>query len=291
VKNSVNKTPAPINTQPLSGADMLRAAFNIQPLSEADVLHAAFESLDKRPASPRRVAPGALEAQGLQRWVRVEGPVQLTEDHLAPRSSKALMDLRAFTESESPLSFEENFVRAKRLNDLHVSAKTELREEPKTQELMESHVTNSAGSPFLSGTPFLTQDQINFAQLSLIDDGNLAITVSYTNRAFPSPFNKREDEALLPVAEHPREMVGVYTLHKKMIANGTIPHVESYYHDLSGDQAVTYTNAAADAKFTEIASPQSPINWNSKLRGSSSKSVSNDAKTDWRRWGYGTTSA
>jgi hypothetical protein len=257
-------------------------------VSEADVLQAAFKSLDRRPSSPRRVPPGELNKHGLQRWVRVEGPTtNPTEDHLVPRSSKALIQLRALsrrTHITPP--------RPRPLKKLEVAAKDGLGllQKHKTHKLMRSHSSSSNGSPFLSGTPFLTSGQISNARSSLMSGrGNVTITISYTGRAFHNSRSicPSENEALLPVAEHPREIVGVYTLRKRMIANGSILHVESYYHDMSGDRAIIYTNAAADAKFAEIASPKIPLNWNCHPQRISPRSVRDDSKTDWRRWGYG----
>jgi hypothetical protein len=229
----------------------------------AGILKNAFESLNQRPVSPRRIAQSELNAHDLQRFVRVEGPNHQnpTED-LVTRSSRALSDFKK--SSTSKYSKYLAPFRTKPLKKLEIAIKCDPHLANKKQNLMKNHASSSSNSPFLSGTRRFTSHQEYFAQNDLREHDNVSITISNTGRALRNSFNFiEEEEFLLPVGEHQRELVGTYTAFKKR--DGDKRFVESSYQDTSGDCPVIYINSDADAKFAEAAGANNLPDWKPSL--------------------------
>jgi hypothetical protein len=227
----------------------------LQQLESENVL---FPSLRTRELSPRRVPTDELPTKDLKRFVRVEKPTQaLAETGSFPRTANALEKLghqaaslkelqRKLKDKTAPTIKEKLAVISGIKADLLVASAPSCDDE-RTRQLHEQHKLTSKGSPFLSGTLTYTQGAKSQADYvnRLREEGKPAtITISHTDRAVPNKCNTAEQELLLPIAEHSREVTGTYTIQ---------PDGASSYVDTSGNSPRTYFNKEANDRFDAAA--------------------------------------
>lgn len=119
-------------------------------------------------------------------------------------------------------------------------------------DLMRTHATSSAQSPYLSGTPSFTtgeNSQLTYMAQNLRRGIDQTATIHYTQRAAPNPHNSREQELLLAGGERREERVGI--LHVKPMP-GT-DKVMPLFVDRTGKKPKLFLGAGAVRRFKELS--------------------------------------
>lgn len=119
-------------------------------------------------------------------------------------------------------------------------------------DLMRTHATSSAQSPYLSGTPSFTtgeNSQLTYMAQNLRRGIDQTATIHQTQRATPNPHNSREQELLLAGGERREERVGM--LHVKPVAE--TGKVRPIFIDRSGEKPKLYLGASAVRRFKDLS--------------------------------------